>query len=148
MSTASDTSTVPSQFASPYVTFAGVSEETVVVVVAADVVFHTHDVMEHMFNYMSRDTYKQYIGSIEIFDNCFIGAGSTILYNVKIGPNAIVAAGSVVTKDVPPGTIVGGNPAKVIGSFEKLMTNRLNTGIPDKNGNRDDVLRYFWGNIE
>ena len=38
MSTASDTSTVPSQFASPYVTFAGVSEETVVVVVAADVV--------------------------------------------------------------------------------------------------------------
>ena len=118
------------------------------VVVAADVVFHTHDVMEHMFNYMSRDTYKQYIGSIEIFDNCFIGAGSTILYNVKIGPNAIVAAGSVVTKDVPPGTIDGGNPAKVIGSFEKLMTNRLNTGIPDKNGNRDDVLRYFWGNIE
>jgi maltose O-acetyltransferase len=37
---------------------------------------------------------------------------------VTIGPNAIVAMGSVVVKDVPEGTIVGGNPARVIGSFE------------------------------
>ena len=65
--------------------------------------------------------HKQYIGSIEIYDNCFIGASSNIMYNVKIGPNSIVAAGSVVTKDVQPGTIVGGNPARVIGSFDKLM---------------------------
>jgi len=40
------------------------------------------------------------------------------LYNVKIGPNAIVAAGSVVTKDVPEGCVVGGNPAKVIGNMK------------------------------
>ena len=58
--------------------------------------------------------FEQYIGSIEIFDNCFIGANSTIMYNVKIGPNAIVAAGSVVTKDVPDNAVVVGNPAKVI----------------------------------
>lgn len=41
-----------------------------------------------------------------------IGSGSTILSNVTIGNNAIVGAGSVVTKDVPPDTIVAGNPAK------------------------------------
>jgi len=41
-----------------------------------------------------------------------IGSGSTILSNVTIGNNAIVGAGSVVTKDVPPDTIVAGNPSK------------------------------------
>jgi acetyltransferase-like isoleucine patch superfamily enzyme len=43
-----------------------------------------------------------------------IGSGSTILSRVTIGENAIVGAGSVVTKDVPPNTIVAGNPAKVL----------------------------------
>lgn len=43
-----------------------------------------------------------------------IGSGSTILSNVVIGENAIVGAGSVVTHDVPPNTIVAGNPAKVL----------------------------------
>lgn len=66
------------------------------------------------------------------------------MYNVKIGPNAIVAAGSVVTKDVQPGTIVGGNPARVIGSFNDLMEKRKHLSFPDKNGSRDAVLKYFW----
>jgi acetyltransferase-like isoleucine patch superfamily enzyme len=43
-----------------------------------------------------------------------IGSGSTILCGVEIGENAIVGAGSVVTKNVPPGTIVAGNPARVL----------------------------------
>jgi acetyltransferase-like isoleucine patch superfamily enzyme len=43
-----------------------------------------------------------------------IGSGSTILANVTIGENAIVGAGSVVTKDVPANAIVAGNPAKVL----------------------------------
>ena len=46
-----------------------------------------------------------------------IGSGSTILANVTIGENAIVGAGSVVTKDVPANVIVAGNPAKVLRSI-------------------------------
>lgn len=43
-----------------------------------------------------------------------IGTGATILCNVTIGENAMIGAGSVVTKDVPAGAVVAGNPAKVI----------------------------------
>ena len=47
------------------------------------------------------------------------------MYGVKIGPNAIVAANSVVTKDVPEGAVVGGNPAKIIGSYNDVAQKRL-----------------------
>jgi acetyltransferase-like isoleucine patch superfamily enzyme len=49
-----------------------------------------------------------------------IGSGATILANVTIGENAIVGAGSVVTKDVPPGTIVAGNPARIKRKVESV----------------------------
>jgi acetyltransferase-like isoleucine patch superfamily enzyme len=47
-----------------------------------------------------------------------IGSGATILANTTIGENAIVGAGAVVTKDVPPNTIVAGNPAKFLRDIE------------------------------
>lgn len=64
-----------------------------------------------------------------IEDDTWIGFGSIILQGVKIGKGAIVAAGSVVTKDVEPYSIVGGNPAKPIGlrfdSEEILMHEQI-----------------------
>ncbi|HVV72032.1 MAG TPA: acyltransferase [Verrucomicrobiae bacterium] len=48
-----------------------------------------------------------------------IGSNSTILCGVTIGEGAIVGAGSVVTKDVPPGAVVAGNPARVLRSMDK-----------------------------
>lgn len=51
-----------------------------------------------------------------IGENCFIGGRSLILPGVEIGDNCVVGAGSVVTKSVPPRSIVAGNPAKVIRS--------------------------------
>lgn len=56
---------------------------------------------------------------IVIKRNAWIGANATILAGVTVGENAIVAAGAVVSKDVPPNTIVGGVPAKAIREIHK-----------------------------
>lgn len=55
---------------------------------------------------------------IVIERNVWIAAGVTIIGGVTIGENAVVAAGSVVTRDVPPNTLVGGNPARAIRSID------------------------------
>ena len=54
---------------------------------------------------------------IAIEKNVWIAAGATIIGGVTVGENSVVAAGSVVTKAVPPNTLVGGNPARVIRSI-------------------------------
>jgi virginiamycin A acetyltransferase len=56
----------------------------------------------------------KYKGDIIVGNDVWIGNGSTIMSNVKIGHGAIIGTNSLVTKDVEPYTIVGGNPAKVI----------------------------------
>ncbi|MCQ4636508.1 sugar O-acetyltransferase [Anaerovorax odorimutans] len=56
---------------------------------------------------------------IVIGKNVWIGANATVVPGVTIGDNAVVAAGAVVTKDVPENTIAGGVPAKVLRSIEK-----------------------------
>jgi acetyltransferase-like isoleucine patch superfamily enzyme len=54
---------------------------------------------------------------IAIERNVWIAAGATIIGGVTVGENSVVAAGSVVTKNVSPNTLVGGNPARVIRSI-------------------------------
>jgi acetyltransferase-like isoleucine patch superfamily enzyme len=54
---------------------------------------------------------------IAIRKNVWIAAGATIIGGVTVGENSVIAAGSVVTRDVPPHTLVGGNPARVIRSL-------------------------------
>lgn len=54
---------------------------------------------------------------IAIGRNVWIAAGATVIGGVTVGENWVVAAGSVVTRDVPPNTLVGGNPARVIRSI-------------------------------
>ncbi len=64
---------------------------------------------------------KEYrLGEVYIGDEVMIGANSTILPGVTIGSNAIVAAGTIVHKDVQPGSFVGGNPMKVIYTKEEM----------------------------
>ena len=50
-----------------------------------------------------------------------IGSGTTLLCGITIGENAMIGAGSVVTKDVPPGAVMAGNPAKMIRSFQSKV---------------------------
>jgi len=55
---------------------------------------------------------------IAIERNVWIGAGVTVVGGVTVGENSVIAAGAVVTKNVAPNTLVGGNPAKVIRSID------------------------------
>ena len=74
------------------------------------------------------------------------GGGCIITPNTVIGSNSIVAAGSVVTKDVPEGVIVGGNPAKIIGKVEDLINKRINEPFFEGswNQNLQEWIDYYW----
>lgn len=72
--------------------------------IAFDVAILAHDTTRRLYRHT-------YIGK-----RCFIGARSVILPGIEIGDGSIVAAGSVVTKNVPPGSVVAGNPATVVRS--------------------------------
>lgn len=65
-------------------------------------------------DYHAFESDSEVIRSVEIKDNVWIGCRSIVLKGVTIGEGAVVAAGSVVTRDVPPKCLVAGNPAKVI----------------------------------
>lgn len=69
---------------------------------------------------------------VHICRNAWIGAGATILPGVTIGENAVVAAGAVVTKDVAPDTIVGGNPARFIKNVDVTTRNNDKNIVTDK----------------
>ncbi|MFD2098858.1 acyltransferase [Flagellimonas iocasae] len=64
------------------------------------------------------DGRREFFARVEIEDNVFVGLNAIIMPGVKIESNSIVAAGSVVTKSVPSGSIVGGNPARIIAKTE------------------------------
>ena len=69
-------------------------------------------------NHDFKNRYVLRCRKVVIGNNVWIGAGVSIMPGVHIGDNAVVAGGAVVTKDVPDGAIVGGNPAKVIRQLE------------------------------
>ena len=64
-------------------------------------------------------------GKVKIGNNVFIGMNTTILKGVTIGDNVIIGAGSLVNKDIPSNSVVGGNPAKVITDIETYYNKRL-----------------------
>lgn len=90
--------------------------------VTEDVWFHTHGGGNTIrFEVPDYDSF----GKITIQDWAYIGSGSHILPGVTIGEGALVAAGSIVTKSVPPHTVVGGNPATVICTVEEYKKKNL-----------------------
>jgi carbonic anhydrase/acetyltransferase-like protein (isoleucine patch superfamily) len=67
------------------------------------------------------DRYRHVLkyGRINILDNCVIGQRVIILPGVTIGPNSVVAAGSVVSRSIPPDVLAAGNPAKPVMTLEQ-----------------------------
>lgn len=75
--------------------------------------------INHDFNPYNRKS--TFCKPIVIHDRVWIGINATICPGVSIGENSIIAAGSVVTKDVPPNVIVGGNPAKILKRLDEVL---------------------------
>lgn len=68
----------------------------------------------HPMDYIDRRENREYAYPVTIGEDCWIGGGAIICPGVTIGSRSVVGAGSVVTKDVPPDTLVAGNPARII----------------------------------
>jgi acetyltransferase-like isoleucine patch superfamily enzyme len=114
------------------------------VTIAGRVIFITHDGATWVFR--DRPGMKSVIsyGRITIHDNCFIGYGAILLPGVSIGPNSVVAAGAVVTKDVPPGTIAGGVPANVLCTVEDYAQKCANESPAyDRTAYKDDKRKLL-----
>ena len=95
------------------------------VTVSSNAIFVTHDGGSWVFRHLPPYQGLQRFGRIVIRDNCFIGAGSIIMPGVCIGPNSVVGAGSVVTRSVPPDSVVAGAPAHHICSYEEYVEKML-----------------------
>lgn len=108
------------------------------VTVASGVTFINHDIIDNMINNTKLGPIPYFSGCIEVMDNVFIGSNAIILPNVRIGENVIIAAGSVVTKDVKPNTVVAGNPAKEIGKYNDFIEKRKNNQLKDSWDNFND----------
>jgi len=80
----------------------------------AMLIMGSHDILSPSFDGIT--------GPITIEDHVFVGSGAAILLGVTLGEGAVVTAGSVVTKSVPPFSIVRGNPAQVVGRRPKNLS--------------------------
>lgn len=85
------------------------------VTIASDVKLITHDGSGRLFEKVFR--YRKII----IGNNVFVGMNSILLLGVEVGDNVLIGAGSVVTKSIPPNSVVAGNPAKIICSFDEYV---------------------------
>ena len=99
------------------------------VAITKGVKLHTHGGAR-----VARERYPEFdfFGKVIIEDNVYIGTGAQIMPGITIGKGALVAAGSVVTKSVPSGVVVGGNPAKVLCSIEQYIEKNLKYNLNSK----------------
>jgi len=88
----------------------------------------------HGGGWVLREKYPDFdfFGKIKVGNNVYIGNSSIILAGVTIGNDVIIGAGSVVTKSVPSGSIVGGNPAKIITTIENFEEHYIKYNVKTK----------------
>lgn len=109
--------------------------------ITADVRFHTHG-GAHVIRGIDPDF--DVFGKIVIENGAYIGCSSQIMPGVTVGENSLVAAGSIVTKSVPKGVVVGGNPAKIICTVKEYYERNKPFDIGTKRLNprlKADVLK-------
>ncbi len=106
--------------------------------ITSGVILLTHDGSTWLMRDKKGRRYKY--NRIIVGSNVFIGVNAIVLPGVEIEDRVIVAAGSVVTKSIPSNSIVGGNPAKIIGSYDDYERRALSTYISDEE--MDKTLPY------
>lgn len=118
------------------------------VVVGSGTRFVTHDGGVWVFR--DRDPEMGIYAPIIVGDNVFIGINVSILPGVTIGDNSVIGMGAMVTKDVPPGSVVAGTPARVIKTVEEYWESvkdrafHLRSLSPEER--RRVLEEHFWGN--
>lgn len=123
------------------------------VTLAYGVVLITHDGSSRLFRQSipGSSRWGNRFGTIQIRDNCFIGVNTIILPGVTIGPDSIVGAGSVVTKDVPPQSVVAGVPARTICSLTEYVNRYQQKMIPltavTSQDLRRELTEKLWGEV-
>ncbi len=108
--------------------------------ITSDVRFHTHgggNAVRHQIP--DFDVF----GKIVVEDWAYIGAASQIMPGVTIGKGALVAAGSIVTKSVAPGTVVGGNPAKYICTVDEYIDRNLKYNLNSKRMTKEEKKKFL-----
>jgi len=123
------------------------------VTLARGVVILTHDGANRLFRntIAGSSPWGNRFGTVRIGDNCFIGANAVIMPGVNIGADSIVGVGSVVNKDVPPGTVVAGVPAKPICTLSDYIARYQQKMVPIRSTSRQELrqelTQLFWGEI-
>ena len=123
--------------------------------IASNVNFVTHDITHSMLNNIDtlvllrrEKKFFEKVGCIEIGDNVFIGSGTRITYNVKIGSNVIIGACSLVNRDIPDNCVVAGVPVKVIKTFDEYLEKRNSENLFSKGIGREvitpDAEKELW----
>ena len=97
--------------------------------VAAGVKFINHDISCENISRLTSGMKLDSVGSIELKNNSFVGAYSILMPNTSVGENSVIAAGSVLTKNVPDNEVWGGVPAKKIMSIEEYKNKLIEKNI-------------------
>lgn len=101
--------------------------------IAPDTAFYTHGGIWSL-RMIFKDPQLDHFGKIKVGNNTYIGERCMIMPGVSIGENCIVGGGSVVTKSVPDGCMVAGNPAKFIGYTDDFYRRLKEKGNDTKTG--------------
>lgn len=119
--------------------------------ISADVSFLAHDGGVKVLNTLDYFNGQKMdkMARIKIGNNCFIGCGTVIMGGVKVGDNVIIGTRSIVTKDIPSGTVAAGMPAKVICTIEEYYKKNKERGVfyPTLNMSHEEKVQYLIENV-
>jgi acetyltransferase-like isoleucine patch superfamily enzyme len=116
--------------------------------IASGVVFLTHDGGVRVWRDVSGAAHLNRYGPIRIGRNCLIGYRAILVGPLEIGDNCVVGAGSVVIQDVPPNSVVAGNPARVISSLADYGAKVERETLLDLGHTADELWAALWDRLD